>query len=136
MEPDDFIWRVSAYGIFQKDNKILMVQERWAKTWEFPGGGVHKDETIEQGLIREYKEETGLEVEVGKLLIIRDGWFYDEDHFQGWRTVRLFYQIKQSRGQIQKNGNNDDVMACQWKEKQEFTTQNTRANILEMLQEI
>ena len=30
--------------------------------WNFPGGGVDKNESIEHTLIREFKEETGLDI--------------------------------------------------------------------------
>lgn len=31
--------RKSAYGIYIKNNKILMVKPTWINLWEFPGGG-------------------------------------------------------------------------------------------------
>lgn len=34
--------------------------------WELPGGKVNFGEIPEDGLVREYKEETGLEISVGK----------------------------------------------------------------------
>jgi 8-oxo-dGTP diphosphatase len=36
--------------------------------WEFPGGGIELNETPEKALLREVKEETGLNVEIVRLL--------------------------------------------------------------------
>lgn len=54
--------RVSA--IILRDNKILLIHRRknGEEYWVFPGGGVEDTETAEKGIIREVKEETGLDV--------------------------------------------------------------------------
>ena len=54
--------RVSA--IILKDDKILLIHRKknGEEYWVFPGGGVEDTETPEQGIIREVKEETGLDV--------------------------------------------------------------------------
>lgn len=36
--------------------------------WTFPGGGVNEGETLEQAVVREVKEETGLDVKVVRFL--------------------------------------------------------------------
>jgi len=52
------------------DGQILMVLHKTAERtyWTLPGGGWKNGETIEQTAIREVKEETGLDVDVEKLL--------------------------------------------------------------------
>lgn len=66
-------FRPSVYGIAIKDNKVLL-SPQW-DGYDFPGGAIEIYETIEEALIREVKEETGLEVEVGKLVACESCFF-------------------------------------------------------------
>lgn len=55
---------VAAGGIVINDNKEILLVNNPRKGWEFPGGIVEAGETVAQGLIREIKEESGIDVEV------------------------------------------------------------------------
>ena len=57
-----------------KDDQILMVCHRTATRtyWTLPGGGKQAGETLEQAVVREVKEETGLDVEIIQLLFEED----------------------------------------------------------------
>ena len=52
--------RPSARAIIIKDNKIYMVHSLVYDYYKFPGGGIEKDESTIDALIRETKEEAGL----------------------------------------------------------------------------
>lgn len=67
---ENFI-RVAVDPVIIKDGKILLIKRRstvFAGTWVLPGGGVEYGETVEQAAVREAKEETGLDIEIVKLL--------------------------------------------------------------------
>jgi len=57
---------VSAVALIDENNRILMAQRPAGKAmaglWEFPGGKVEPQELPEAALIRELKEELGIEV--------------------------------------------------------------------------
>ena len=57
---------VVAVALIDEDGRILMTKRPEGKTmaglWEFPGGKMETGETPEAALIRELKEELGLEV--------------------------------------------------------------------------
>jgi 8-oxo-dGTP diphosphatase len=61
---------VSAALVFHK-GKLLITQRHAGAhlggLWEFPGGKRDPNETFEQCLVRELREELGIEVEVGEL---------------------------------------------------------------------
>jgi ADP-ribose pyrophosphatase YjhB (NUDIX family) len=50
------------------DGKILLTQRDDFETWILPSGGVEEGESIAQAAIRETKEETGLDVELTRLV--------------------------------------------------------------------
>ena len=59
---------VMATGLLLHEGRIF-IQKRldddvWANLWEFPGGRLHKDELPDEAVKREYREETGFDVEV------------------------------------------------------------------------
>ena len=72
--------------IRNEENEILVVQ-RGEKTdhpfkWEFPGGKLKEDETEEECIIREIREELSLDIVICKRLAVTD---YD----YGFRKIRL-----------------------------------------------
>jgi 8-oxo-dGTP diphosphatase len=60
--PDTPQHSVSVAAAIIKDGHLLAVQRRDNAHWEPPGGVLELDESIEDGLRREVREETGLEV--------------------------------------------------------------------------
>ena len=70
----DYIFNVRITGILIENNKILLVQQKLSdkRNWSLPGGRLERGETLSQGLIREMKEETGLDVELVRMLYVCD----------------------------------------------------------------
>ena len=50
--------RIAVRGVIYKKDKLLLVHSNRGY-YKFPGGGVEKEESLEEGLIREIREETG-----------------------------------------------------------------------------
>ncbi len=59
--------RPSVRGIIVQDGRLVMVHSLKYDYYKFPGGGIEQDETHEQALIREVREETGLNVLPGSI---------------------------------------------------------------------
>ena len=80
---------VAAALIF-RGGKLLITQRpadaHLGGLWEFPGGKREPDETYEQCLVRELREELGVESSVGEL-------FEEVTHAYPEKTVRLKFYI-------------------------------------------
>ena len=59
-------------GLVFRDSKLLITQRHadahLGGLWEFPGGKRESEETFEECLIRELREELGIEVAVGEVI--------------------------------------------------------------------
>jgi nucleoside triphosphatase len=65
--------------IVNKEGKILLTKShKWFDRYTLPGGHIEVGETMKEAIAREAKEETGLEVEVGEMLLIQEAIFTEE----------------------------------------------------------
>lgn len=55
---------VAAGGLIINDKNEILLVKNPRKGWEYPGGIVEEGETVPQGLIREIKEESGVDVDI------------------------------------------------------------------------
>ncbi|MGB8370683.1 MAG: 8-oxo-dGTP diphosphatase MutT [Verrucomicrobiia bacterium] len=107
------VTEVSAALIFH-DGKLLITRRHsdahLGGLWEFPGGKREPDETFEQCLVREIREELGVEISVGKL-------FESVTHAYPEKTVRLkFFVCRLEHGEPQLLG----CEALKWVGKSEL----------------
>ncbi|WP_127530380.1 NUDIX hydrolase [Paenibacillus kobensis] len=66
--------QVRVTGILIEEDSILLVKQNVnaSRGWSLPGGRVEQGETLEEAIVREIEEETGLATKVVKLLYICD----------------------------------------------------------------
>ena len=95
--------RLGARAIIVKDGRLLLVNayppEKGSDLWCAPGGGVERGQSVQDNLIREVLEETGLVVSVGSLAMT------DEIHAPatGFHQVNLFFRCHIKAGDLDPN---------------------------------
>jgi mutator protein MutT len=120
---------VSAALIFH-EGKLLITRRpagvHLGGLWEFPGGKREPHETFEQCLIREIREELGVEISVGEL--------YEEiTHAYPEKTVRLkFFVCLHLRGELQPLG----CAAFRWVTKMELADHEFPAADAQLLEKL
>jgi len=101
-------WRLSAYGIVIKDGAILLSKQY--DSYDLPGGGVDLGETPEEGVIREVKEETGLDVKSPKLITGTTSFYTwpDPVNPEHYESIMLYYTCEFVGGEFSMEGFDED----------------------------
>lgn len=90
--------RVRVGGLLLEEDKILLLKHNNIGPdqylWSPPGGGAEFGSDLPSNLAREFKEETGLQVEVGPLLFVNE--FMDDPI----HAVELFFSVKRLSGEV------------------------------------
>jgi 8-oxo-dGTP diphosphatase len=66
---DQPCFSVAAYAVVTNDaGQVLLTRRRESEDWVLPGGTVEEEEPPWEAVVREVREETGLQVTVGRLV--------------------------------------------------------------------
>ncbi|MBP3697274.1 MAG: (deoxy)nucleoside triphosphate pyrophosphohydrolase [Clostridia bacterium] len=93
-------------ALIWEQNKFMICQRPANKTrafeWEFVGGKVEKNETLQQALVRECREEIGVDIEVGSV-------FMEVDHVYPDITIHLTLFNASLNGKTPKKLEHNDI---------------------------
>lgn len=83
-------------------NRVLFLLPRASDLWGLPGGGKEGDESFEEAVIREVREETGIRCEVTRLWLLRRlEWVsHDERDDRSTYSVQVFFDAEYTGGHI------------------------------------
>ena len=73
---------LGAAAVVVDQGKVLLIKRRDVEVWALPGGAVESGESLAQAAVREVREETGLEIELTRLVGVysRPNWRAGGDH--------------------------------------------------------
>ncbi len=83
---------VIARGVCVQDGKILLCRAKGGATTYLPGGHIEFGETGRQALVREVKEELGVDAETGAFLGVVENAF--NQHGKPHAEINLVYELK------------------------------------------
>ncbi len=98
---DEVKWRPSAYAVVLDGDRVLLTKQQ-NEGYYLPGGGIEIDESLEDAVMREVKEETGIDIEIIKMIDVKDILFkltFREPQ-EVWRSLILVYLCKKVGGDL------------------------------------
>ncbi len=107
------MWGLAVRGICEFNDKILLLKVRSksshdAGKWEIPGGKVKKCEFFDDALIREYLEETGLDVNVDSLYnVIQNNYTACKTNEQV-KSIQLIMKVTTESDEVTISSEHDD----------------------------
>jgi ADP-ribose pyrophosphatase YjhB (NUDIX family) len=102
-----------ATGIAVREERLLMVASRYPNQpkplWNLPGGRQRAGELLEETVVREFSEETGLDVTVRKLAYVSES-YDNERHF-----LNATFLVEEIAGSpLSVTLGDDHVVAVEW----------------------
>lgn len=97
-----FNYRVCA--IILHDEKILAMQDERSPYYYLPGGRVHLHETAENAILRELKEELGIDAEIVRPLWLSQSFFLEDVSHEKYHEICLYYLIDVSKCDLYAKG--------------------------------
>lgn len=87
---------VATKALIVHDGSVLLLQESSAYAdgtnagkWDLPGGRLSPEEPFREALLREVREETGLDVVVGECVYVDEWW--PQVRGEQWHVVGMFF---------------------------------------------
>lgn len=99
-----------ARGVCAVEGKILLCKAKGGKTTYLPGGHIEFGETGRQALVREIKEELGLDSSTGAFLGVVENSFLQ--HGKPHAEINLVYELSLAEGEVRAR---EDWIEFEWR---------------------
>jgi 8-oxo-dGTP pyrophosphatase MutT (NUDIX family) len=66
-------------GIWIEDSHILLESIEGSGVWGIPGGHLEAEESVEEGCLREFREEMGIDMRIRDLALVNELFYLEDD---------------------------------------------------------
>lgn len=136
---------IGSYGLIIKDKKILLINKvggPYDGKLDLPGGTIEFYETPKEALIRELKEEVGINVIDYSLLDVNSvnlEWIHKEE-LEKIKHIYILYKINKYDGDIKENveinSNNDDSKGSKYYDIDKLNKDNLSSIVLKVIERL
>nr|WP_027963730.1 NUDIX hydrolase [Halalkalibacillus halophilus] len=136
METKNYHRAFGVYGLYGVDDQLLVINKNggpYINRYDLPGGSLEEGESLSTAMKREFKEETGIEIEIEKNIGLIDfkfpsSWrdFTDVHHIAG------FYVVNKIGGELRvpKQFEGQDSLGALWVSEQGVSLNNASPLVL------
>jgi 8-oxo-dGTP diphosphatase len=124
---------VSVGAVVIEGQRVLLVkrgQEPLRGRWSLPGGVVEAGEELHAAVVREVREETGLDVQVGDVVDVLDRITRDADGRIAFHYVIIDYLCQVAGGSLACASDADDA---QWVDRAELARYDLTTKVVEVI---
>lgn len=111
-----------ARGVAVRGGKILLCRAKGSRTSYLPGGHIEFGETGREALAREMKEETALDVEVGRFLGVVENSFMQRGRPHA--EINLVYEMSLGEGAPGEVVSAEDWIEFEWRDLSDLKSAN------------
>ncbi|MCR2805831.1 NUDIX hydrolase [Paenibacillus soyae] len=140
---DNFYRHIGVYGICVVNNCMLVIQKilgPYTGKYDLPGGRLEKTETLEQGIIRELREETGHTVRKLKNIGVCDFsvmWTLRDNTAERVHHIAILYEVDVDSEETTKaieSFEGQDSNGAVWLSLDEVTSRNSSPLVLQAVE--
>ncbi|MCL2228253.1 MAG: NUDIX domain-containing protein [Firmicutes bacterium] len=104
IEAKDLKFAVSVYAVAIRENKILISPQWCDNGYDFPGGHIDLGEVHTDALVREVKEETGMDIKPGNPIAVGTSFFVTPRRKECHQSVQIYFEATVVGGEISTSG--------------------------------
>lgn len=127
--------QVAVGAVIFKDNQVLLVKRSNPPaqgSWAVPGGKINPGETMQQALVREVKEETGLDISVGEIVHVFDVIRHNNQGELTFHYVIIDFLCEYKKGELIAG---DDAQEARWISQLELKEMNINPKTKRLLKD-